>query len=383
MAEAVYTDELSQYERSCLLSAPYSERRVAQASNRDVIVYHKLDERQLFWLAKELGYRPWSDTLAQVLEAIFWDEPVYSSYFKKKGGGGYRKILVPSDPLKDVQRRILDNVLSLYPVSGSAFGYSGGNVFDALRPHLEAQNESLFSTDIEDAFGSVRFDAIFQTIYGLPINESYQGCQEKGYLSWEVVFALCRIVTCGESLPQGAPTSPRLFDMVFLTIDRKLERLAENVGGIYTRYADNIYFSMPQSEFPPVVARAIIRTIHENRHCKWAYGLMDANRFRCHETRTRSLGAEAIRTLGVNLVDGEIHPTRALKKRIRLSVHRLNWLLVYSPYDIDSITKCWGILQGQMSFASNGTVPESLSKQYEQARLNYEGLIFNGEVPTT
>lgn len=386
MTEAIFANELSSYERGCLLGAPYSELRVTLETNQDVILYHRLNLQQLCWLAKELGYKAWSDTLYQVLEAITWDELVYTIYFKKKRGGDFRKILAPAQPLKDVQKKILKNILALYPTSKSAFGYSGGNVFDAISPHLEVGNQTLFSTDITDAFGSVSFEAVFAGIYGLPITRNYSHERESGYLAWEVAYALTRLTTCGSTLPQGAPTSPRLFDMVFLVIDQKLEHLAENVGGVYTRYADNIYFSMPTQEFPDVIARAIIRTIHENKHHRTCYGysdLMQARRFHCHKTCTRPLGDEAIRVLGVNVVGGEIHPTRQLKKRIRLSIHRLNWLLLNTPYDWNSIAKCWGILQGQMAFASKAVLPEPLLRQYQHAKSNYEGLIFNGVVPTT
>lgn len=379
MSKAVWAEEISAEERSRLLSDPHSELRYT-VSGHELIVYHALDDRQFFWLAKELGYKQWSDTLHLVLEALHRDEPVYSLYFKKKRSGGHRRIHVPMDSLKDVQRRVLDNILTLYHVSKSAFGYSGGSVYDAIRPHLEAGNQTLLSTDIEDAFGSVCFEDVFQVLYGLPISDSYKGHQDKGYLSWEAAFALCRIVTCGRRLPQGAPSSPRLFDMVFLKLDRKLEHLAKNVGGVYTRFADNIYFSMPQSQFPEVVARAVIRTIHENRHSRYSYGLMDAQRFRCHKTCTRPLGTEAIRVLGVNVAGGEIHPTRQFKRRIRLSIHRMNWLLNNTSEDTEEVLKCWGILQGQMSFASQAVLPESLWDEYEAVKNAYEEFFF-GQAP--
>jgi hypothetical protein len=109
---------------------------------------------------------------------------------------------------------------------------------------------------------------------------------------------------------------------------------------------------------------------------------MEGMCFQCHKTSTRPLGKEAIRLLGVNVAEGEIHPTRELKRRIRLSIHRLNWLLVNTPYELDDLVKVWGQLQGQMSFASQAVLPMSLLEQYESVRSNYEGLLFNGEVPT-
>lgn len=361
MTKMAFVKALSPEERDRLLSDPYSELRVTYHTHEDVILYHELSPKQLFWLAKELRYRTSSGELRDVLETIYRDEPLYQMFLKSKRDGGTRKILVPSDSLKEVQKRVLKYLLPLYSVPSScAFGYSRGSIFDAIRPHVESGNQALFCTDVVDAFSSVRFSQVFRTLYGLGLYDSYKDKEEKGYLTWEVAFALCRIVTCGERLPQGAPTSPVLFDLVFSPIDYKLEHLAERVGGVYTRFADNIYFSMPGNEIPGPIARAIIRAIQGSRDLAKAY------MFECHKTRTITLGEEAVRILGVNVMNGKILPTRQLKRRIRLSMHRVRWLLSQPDWDSDEFLKCWRLLQGQMSFARQAELPGSLIAEYEE-----------------
>src|SRR5262249_7708237 len=46
-------------------------------------------------------------------------------------------------------------------------------------------------------------------------------------------------------LPQGAPTSPGLTNPLCLRLDRRLTGLAKRLGFRYTRYADDLTFSLP------------------------------------------------------------------------------------------------------------------------------------------
>jgi hypothetical protein len=44
-------------------------------------------------------------------------------------------------------------------------------------------------------------------------------------------------------LPQGAPTSPALANLIALPLDRRLDALAKSIGGRYSRYADDLVIS--------------------------------------------------------------------------------------------------------------------------------------------
>jgi hypothetical protein len=60
-------------------------------------------------------------------------------------------------------------------------------------------------------------------------------------------------------LPQGAPTSPRLSNLVNYFLDVKLSNLAARRRGAYTRYADDITFSFPR-DYPRKV-RGLIQQV--------------------------------------------------------------------------------------------------------------------------
>ena len=54
-------------------------------------------------------------------------------------------------------------------------------------------------------------------------------------------------------MPQGAPTSPIISNLICRGLDRDLERLARNHQCVYTRYADDITFSTNRSNFSEAI----------------------------------------------------------------------------------------------------------------------------------
>jgi retron-type reverse transcriptase len=60
---------------------------------------------------------------------------------------------------------------------------------------------------------------------------------------------MAKLVTYHKALPQGAPTSPALANLVCWKLDQELERLAKENSLIYTRYADDLAFSHKDSKY--------------------------------------------------------------------------------------------------------------------------------------
>jgi retron-type reverse transcriptase len=54
---------------------------------------------------------------------------------------------------------------------------------------------------------------------------------------------LASLCCLDEILPQGAPTSPALANLIFTPIDGEIAALAAKAGLVYTRYADDLSFS--------------------------------------------------------------------------------------------------------------------------------------------
>jgi retron-type reverse transcriptase len=153
----------------------------------------------------------------------------YRRFDVPKRTGGTRTILAPAPPLKAMQRRILNKLLARLAAHPCAAGFEVGRsiVTNAL-PHVGA--EIVIRLDLKDFFPSttaVRVESYFRTI------------------GWDAEAAalLTRLCTHDGSLPQGAPTSPRLSNLVNYRLDARLLALARARGAAYTRYADDLTFS--------------------------------------------------------------------------------------------------------------------------------------------
>jgi hypothetical protein len=148
---------------------------------------------------------------------------------KRSRRGGVRTILAPSSELKFLQRRILRRLLSQLKAHASATGFEQGHsiVTNAL---LHFNQDVVIRLDLKEFFAStpaVRVEAYF------------------GYVGWnaEAAAMLTKLCTYRGALPQGAPTSPRLSNLVNYRLDARLAALAAQRGLSYSRYADDITFS--------------------------------------------------------------------------------------------------------------------------------------------
>jgi len=72
---------------------------------------------------------------------------------------------------------------------------------------------------------------------------------------------MTRLVTVKGRLPQGAPTSSALLNLVLAEIDELLTHDAAQVSANFTRYVDDLTFSahVPLDSLLPVVARRLSR----------------------------------------------------------------------------------------------------------------------------
>ena len=153
----------------------------------------------------------------------------YRAYEIPKKSGGRRTIAQPSRETKALQGWILHNILAGLRVSSAAKGFEKGtSVVDNAAPHRGAN--ALLCVDLEDFFPSVKTNqvwSVFRTIgYGPRISATLAAiCCYKG------------------GLPQGAPTSPKLANLVTLRLDWRILGYVGKRGIVYTRYADDLTFS--------------------------------------------------------------------------------------------------------------------------------------------
>ena len=166
----------------------------------------------------------------------------YRQFFIPKRRGGTRQILAPSDPLKAIQRRILRRLLCGLPCHAAARGFElGQSIVTNAGEHVG--QAVIVRMDVKNFFASTRSDRITRYLQAIGWTE-------------EASLLLTRLCTHDGGLPQGAPTSPRLSNLVNFRLDTRLTKLAERLGARYTRYADDLTFSFATDD-----CRAIHATI--------------------------------------------------------------------------------------------------------------------------
>ena len=160
---------------------------------------------------------------------VHQEEIFYHQVQMEKKHGGYRTLDIPAVSLRGIQKWILNNILYQIRISEHACGFCKNRsiVTNAERP---VGKECVINIDIKDFFPSIHCDQIFRVFY-------YYG------YTTEVSYLLSRLCTYKDYVPQGAPTSPYLSNIVCLKLDKRLSRLAKSYHAEYSRYADDITFS--------------------------------------------------------------------------------------------------------------------------------------------
>ena len=81
-------------------------------------------------------------------------------------------------------------------------------------------------------------------------------------LGEEAALVISQIACYKGKLPQGAPTSPILTNMVCAPLDTQLTKLAKKYNLQYSRYADDITFSTYKADFPVEIAYVDFNGVH-------------------------------------------------------------------------------------------------------------------------
>jgi len=160
-----------------------------------------------------------------------------------KPDGRERRILAPSVELKALQKTLLKNYLRKLPVHPAATAFRPrASIVSNARKHL---NQALVLTvDLTDFFESTSADRVRAFF----VKEGWHG---------ESLDTLMRLCVYRNGLPQGAPTSPCLSNLVNFEMDQTLADLAQLSGARYTRYGDDLTFSWRIANVPgDFIARA-------------------------------------------------------------------------------------------------------------------------------
>ncbi|ABZ75089.1 RNA-directed DNA polymerase (Reverse transcriptase) [Shewanella halifaxensis HAW-EB4] len=153
----------------------------------------------------------------------------YRQFPLKKRSGGIRTIESPYPKLAYVQRWIKNHILEIKPISSNALAYvQGSSHIENAKRHIGAKE--LLKIDLVDFFEYIKLSTV-KSIF-----------TECGYTE-KVSHQLAKLCTLRDRLPQGAPSSPVISNLVLVELDKRLQSISKKHELVYTRYADDLCFS--------------------------------------------------------------------------------------------------------------------------------------------
>jgi RNA-directed DNA polymerase len=198
----------------------------------------------------------------------------YTEFNISKKSGADRKIQAPQRGLKILQNKLLQVLSAIYKPKTAVHGFTfDRTILSNARAHTN--RKFVFNIDILDFFPSINFGRVRGLFMGIPYRRNP-----------DVATLLAKICCYQNCLPQGAPTSPIVSNMICAKLDSQLCLLGNVNKMAYTRYADDITFSTTKRSFPKSIGLVdpVSNQISVGVELK---SIVEGNGFRVNEQKIR------------------------------------------------------------------------------------------------
>lgn len=153
-----------------------------------------------------------------------------------------REVYAPSDDLKEIQRKIGKAITRRFEPHPIAHAYTRGrNIITNAQTHLGAR--IMLHIDLVDFFGSISeamvTDALRVVFDGVAAQD---------------IAAIADLCCRDGFLPQGSPASPIISNLVCISLDAQVAKIAHSLGCSPSRYSDDVGISSPVAYFAPELA---------------------------------------------------------------------------------------------------------------------------------
>ena len=178
---------------------------------------------------------------------------VYS--IPKRNPGTFRVIAQPAPEVKLVQRVMVRDFISKWPIHDAATAYRDGK---SIRDHAIAHADSRFllKLDFSDFFPSITREDI------------HRHAVHTGRMSEEDARLLCWVVSWKDkatgrlALSIGAPSSPSISNSIMLQFDTAMTNACVTAGVKYSRYADDLAFSTSSPNVLDEIQKVVVSELH-------------------------------------------------------------------------------------------------------------------------
>lgn len=226
----------------------------------------------------------------------------YSRFYITKKNGKQREINAPVTKLMEIQTALNLILQTLYTVQEPAFGFAAGkNIIKNAAGHIG--KKFVLNVDIKDFFPSIYFRKVKIMLERHPFNLSAE--------REPLAFMIANLCTENGCLPQGAPTSPILTNIICQRLDKNLQDFAKKFNIHFTRYADDISFS--SNEF-----------VFTKRFMQELESILKIERFQLNTEKTRIQGRAYRQEVTGLTVNEKINVNRQFLRSYRTLLHLYN-----------------------------------------------------------
>lgn len=234
----------------------------------------------------------------------------YFQFSIPKKSGGYRLIQAPHKSLKFLQKKLSLLLNDNYRADKHAYGFEKGKSI-VLHAQRHVKKRYILNFDLQNFFHTITY----QRVYGF-FKNYYK-------LNQKVAGTLANICCHPDGyLPQGAPTSPIISNMLANTLDKKLSSLARKNNCRYSRYVDDITFSTDKREFPPVIA-TYDSILNETSLSNVLSNIIEKEGFLVNEGKTRMNPFYERQTVTGMVVNEKVNVNRSYIRYVRALLHSL------------------------------------------------------------
>ena len=227
----------------------------------------------------------------------FADKYYNSYYIKKKKKGAKREIDSPSNELKSIQRWVLTNYFNSIPISNRANGFiKGRGIKRNAQFHLNKSH--ILAIDVKNFFPSITQGMVYKSL-------------SKHFDDADLTHKLAKLCTYKRRLPQGAPTSPILSNIVFKDIDDEITSFCKVRLVAYSRYADDMVFSSNTKD-------ALLEIYN------FVNKLLKNHSFEINTSKTKYLsGKGRMAITGININAGRLTVNKEIKRNLRSNLYNV------------------------------------------------------------
>lgn len=261
-------------------------------------------------------------------------ESYYVTFEIPKKNGDTREICAPSGDLKSIQNKLTEALCEyqnniwedrkIHPNISHAFEKDKSIITNA---RVHRNKRFVLNLDLENFFNAFHFGRV-------------QGFFEKNRyfkLPHEAAVAIAQIACYKGCLPQGAPSSPIITNLICQILDMRLLKIAKKYKLDYTRYADDLTFS---TNNPPFMDK-------REEFLAEVAALIEKAGFSINNKKTRLQFKDSKQEVTGLIVNKKINVDRTYYKKTKAMAYRL---YTQGEFEMDGKSATMKQLEGRFSF---------------------------------